>query len=115
MDNILVETIESYNNYLSILPSGSLKIAELLRENSIVESLNNIQNFTDGVLWLADAGKLFSKNNIQVDLNVEKIHSYLNEINEGLTLQDFNLVADLFEYELAPFFSEVQFVEVSKN
>lgn len=115
MDNILIETIESYNDYLSKLPSGSLKIAELLRENSIVESLSNIKNFTEGVIWLVDAGELFKKNNLQVDLNVEQIHSYLNEINDGLTIQDYNLVADLFEYELAPFFSETELVEAPKN
>lgn len=111
MDDILKETIESYNEYVNKLPVGSRIIAEKLREDQITEALNFIKDFTEGVMWLIDAGNLIEKNGITVYLVINSIQSYLSEINDGLQIQDYNLVADLFEYEIAPFFSKLQDID----
>ncbi|MEX3745387.1 MULTISPECIES: hypothetical protein [Lysinibacillus] len=108
MDDILKETIESYNDYVKKIPVGSRSIAEKLREDQITEALNSIKDFTEGVIWLIDAGNLIEKNGVTIYLDVNPIQVYLNEINDGLQIQDYNLVADLFEYEIAPFFSDLK-------
>ncbi|MER2169953.1 MAG: hypothetical protein ABS938_04875 [Psychrobacillus psychrodurans] len=113
MDQLLNETIDTFNEYIQKVPTGSTVIAELLREDRIIEALNNIKNFTEGTLWLVDANELFKQNNVNSDLDISKINEYLIEINEGLALQDYSLVADLFEYEIAPFFEETQNVMIS--
>lgn len=104
MDQILNETIVSYNEYINKLPKGCLKIAEMLREGQVVGALNIIRDFSEGVIWVVDANKLFIQNGLLISLDTEKVQNYLIEINEGLEMEDYNLIADLFEYEITPFF-----------
>lgn len=108
MEKVVIEVIDTYNEYIQKVPAGSMIISELLREDRVVEALNSIKNFTEGVIWLVEANELLNKNGVNGELNIEKINEYLNEINEGLTIQDYSLVADLFEYEIAPFFEKAQ-------
>jgi len=109
--NEVNEVIESYNEYIIKIPNGAIYIANSLREDKMNEALLTIKDFSEGVIWLSDAGNLLDKNNVDVSLSIEKIHDFLNEINEGLEKQDFLLVADLFEYEIAPFFQELKLIE----
>ncbi|MGG2075408.1 hypothetical protein AB1J28_18830 [Lysinibacillus irui] len=111
MDDLILETIESYNNYLQVVPNGCLKIAERLREDQIAVALNDIKDFSEGVIWLIDAGILLSKNNVDVSLDINQIQDFLNEINTGLQIKDYNLVGDLFEYEIAEFFKAIALIK----
>ncbi|ALC86348.1 hypothetical protein AM499_11290 [Bacillus sp. FJAT-22090] len=113
MSEILVETVESYNNYLSKIPAGCQEIADSLRADQIMNAMHLISNFSEGVIWLTTANDLFLKNNLQSDLNANKIHEFLNEINNGLEIQDYVLVADMFEYEINPFFEECSAIELT--
>lgn len=110
MDEIL-EVIDSYNDYLKKIPNGTQYIAECLREEKLQEAFQIIKDFSEGVMWLADVSKLLSERDVNVTLNVEQIHEFLVEINEGLENQDFMLVADLFEFEIAPFFEQASLIE----
>lgn len=114
MTDLIVETIESYNEYLSKLPNGCLFIAENLREDQIQVALNNIKNFSEGLIWLVDASELLKNNDVEVNMNVERVHDFLNEINDALEIQDYNLVADLFEYELVEFFKDSKLIIIEQ-
>lgn len=106
MENLINETLESYKDYLEKLPKGCLGIAELIRTNQLPEALNGILNFSNGVTWLTEAAGLLNSNGVSIELEIEMIHDYLNEVNDALAIQDYTLVADLFEYEFAPFFEQ---------
>ena len=108
MNELIEETIESYNKYIKNLPLGCQKIADMLREDKIVDAMKNILNFSEGVMWIMDAAKLFEKNNIKSSLNTNKIDEFLSEINRGIEIEDYILVADMFEYEIKPFFEDNQ-------
>lgn len=114
MSDLIVETIESYNDYLSKLPAGCLVIAEKLRGGQVQVALNHIKDFSEGLVWLVDAGNLLKENDIDVVLSVERVHEFLNEINDALEIQDYNLVADLFEYELVEFFKDSKWIIISQ-
>ncbi|WP_432702114.1 hypothetical protein [Lysinibacillus sphaericus] len=103
------EVMESYNNYLGNVSKGAFYISEQLREDSVQEALSTILNFSEGMLWLTEASELLEKNNVKAKINIEKIQEFLIEVNNGLEKQDYVLVADMFEYEIAPFFEEVTF------
>lgn len=103
----VIEVIESYNEYLTKVPTGSIGIANSLRKDQTQEALQLILDFSDGMGWLAQATELLQKNDVHTSLDITKIHEFLNEINNGLEIQDYVLVADMFEYEIAPFFEEV--------
>lgn len=108
MDNqeLIIDTINSFNEYLLKLPKGCNEIANLLRVNNIPEALISIMNFTEGTMWLVKVNDLLIKSGVEYNLQSDRINDFLNEINTGLQIQDYVLVADIFEYEIAPFFEE---------
>ncbi|MEK4244731.1 hypothetical protein MKZ20_05215 [Psychrobacillus sp. FSL K6-2684] len=114
MDELIKETIESYNEYLLKLPSGCQKIADNIRTDNLSVALKGILEFSEGAAWLIDANVLLERNSFPNTLNPEKINEFLNEVNSGLEIQDFVLVADMFEYEIKTFFEECSFYEVSE-
>lgn len=102
----LHEIIESYNDYIKKIPAGCQQIADSLREDRITKAMQNIIDFSEGINWLAQVSDYFKQNGIAVNFETEKMHDYLNEINSGLEIQDYIVVADMFEYEISPFFEE---------
>jgi len=110
MEQLINDVKESYNQYIYKIPSGSMEIAELLREENIVKAGEVIKQFSEGISWLLEAARLLNINGVIVSFDSLKITDFLNEINEGLEIQDYNLVADLFEYEIAPFFESIEII-----
>ncbi|MCE4046482.1 MAG: hypothetical protein M3043_14500 [Lysinibacillus fusiformis] len=108
MSKLLNDTIISFNEYMERLPEGCLMIANNLRDDRIAEALNHIRDFSEGAGWIAEASRLLKENNVAITLDMTKIVDYLSEINDGLSIGDYNLVADIFEYEIVPFFSDVE-------
>ncbi|MGE8033502.1 hypothetical protein [Lysinibacillus sp. NPDC093692] len=111
----VMEVVNSYNEYILKVSSGSIQIAEHLRKDEVPEAMQMILQFSEGMGWLVEASDLLSKNKVTVNLPVEQIHEFLNEINSGLELQDYVLVADMFEYEIAPFFEQLSPIEGFEN
>ena len=105
------ELVENYNGYVNKVPAGAKYIANCLREDNLNGALSAIKDFSEGVLWLSQASELLQKNSATAELNIEQIKEFLIEVNEGLEKQDYVLVADMFEYEIAPFFDEVTLAE----
>lgn len=111
MDQLVLESAKSYNEYLSKLPGGCKKIADLLREDSLVEAFKLIITFSEGVEWLSRMNQLLNENGVDISLNIEKIHEFLEEVNNGLEIQDYIIVADMFEFEIEPFFRNCEFIK----
>ncbi|WP_339263841.1 hypothetical protein MKY07_03480 [Solibacillus sp. FSL W7-1472] len=108
MEKLIAETMESYNMYIKKVPTGAEYIANNLREDNINDGLQTIKDFSEGVIWLTEVSELLNRNGITAKLDIQKIKGFLIEINEGLEKQDYVLVADMFEYEIAPFFIELE-------
>lgn len=109
--NEINEVVESYNQYILNIAPGSLQIAQYLREDNIQQALQMILQFSDGMGWIVQATDLLQQNGVKTVLEIDQIHEFLNEINSGLEIQDYVLVADMFEYEIAPFFEQVTEIE----
>lgn len=106
MNEMVKESFESYRDYMRKMPNGCQQIADYLREDRIMEAGRIIAQFTEGLIWLVDMNKLLTPHNIVASLQEEQIFEFLNEINSGLEIQDFVIVADMFEYEIKPFFEQ---------
>lgn len=109
--NEVNEVVESYNQYLKNIAPGSLHIAELLRKDDIHAALQLIMQFSEGMGWIVQASELLRSNGVKVTLELHQIHEFLEEVNNGLQMQDYVLVADMFEYEIGPFFEKVVDIE----
>ncbi|KOO49606.1 hypothetical protein [Viridibacillus arvi] len=114
MTEYVEDVIESYNSYIEGIGKGSLLVAKMLKEDRTLEAFQMITDFSEGVTWLIQAANLLRKNNVRVELEIAKMNEFLSEINSGLEIQDYVLVADLFEYEITPFFEEYRPIEKSK-
>lgn len=101
------EVAESFNIYITNVPAGAVQIAEYLRKDEVAEAMQLILQFSEGMGWLVQASELLNKNEVEVLFEAQKIHEFLNEVNNGLEIQDYVLVADMFEYEIAPFFEQL--------
>lgn len=112
---MITDVIESFNGYIQKVTNGSIQIANLLKQDQITEALQMILDFSEGMIWLVDASELLQKNDIKANVEIEKVHEFLNEINTGLEKQDYVLVADMFEYEIATFFEGMQPIEGISN
>lgn len=115
LDKIIIEIIESYNNYLLKLPEGCKSIANEMRNEKKGIALNLIFQFSEGVDWLVKVNQQLHLLGYVNPLEHDKIQEFLNEVNEGIEIQDFILVADLFEYEFKPLFEKCKLYEISNN
>ena len=108
----LHELVADFNDYIKRVEAGSVTIANLLRENETKSALNSISSFVEGMNWLIVVSKHLKEHKIDTTFNEQKVITYFEEINEGLSVQDYFLVADLFEYEIATYFQELPLISI---
>jgi hypothetical protein len=111
---IINEVIESFNEYIQQIENGGERIAEILRQEQYDSALELINQLAEGLIWMADVASKLTEQGISVELSIESITEFLTEINEGLEIKDFVLVADIFEYELDPFIKKLQPIKYIK-
>lgn len=104
----LNEVMNSYNEYTQNIPKGLLVIINQLRDNEVEEALVNIKNFSEGIMWLIEATHLINKNKGNLKTDITELIECLTEINKSLEKEDYMLTADIFEYDLIPFFTKLK-------
>ncbi|WP_445479401.1 hypothetical protein ACULLL_03230 [Lysinibacillus irui] len=105
MDN--AEIVDEYYKYIAKIPAGLQYIADNLRADNVPTALNEIMNFSEGITWINQMEEILMNQGVNTNLNKHQLEDYLNLINEGLEKQDFVLVADIFEYEVLPYFEQI--------
>jgi len=115
MNEMILEITDSYNEYLKEIPKGCESIINKAKSDAPLEALQLISQFTEGVDWLVQVNEKLATLGFQNPIYVKKIHEYLEEINKGLEIQDFLRVADIFEYEIKPYFERIAPYKISSN
>ncbi|EIJ80521.1 hypothetical protein PB1_09177 [Bacillus methanolicus PB1] len=108
MTDIIYETQENFYQYIQRVVEGASTIADYLREDKIGEAMQLIVQFSEGVSWLTQVIVLMREHRYYIDIDPSKINKFFVEINEGLERQDYVITADMFEYEIQPFFEEIK-------
>jgi hypothetical protein len=108
MTNIIYETQDSFYQYIERVAVGTQTIADCLREDKISEAMQLIVQFSEGVTWLTQVIVLMREHNYHIEIDPSQMNEFLLEINDGLERQDYVIVADMFEYEIQPFFEEAK-------
>lgn len=98
------EILTSHNEYIKNVPNGVRDVSNLFRVDALEKALQGVLDFSEGMTWLTSANKYLVLEKKIKEIDFAKITEFLLEINESLENQDYVLVADLFEYEIAPFF-----------
>ena len=107
MENInqLVEDVlNSFNEYVSKVPNGISQIIKNLRNGNTDVAMELILQLIEGIQWLNEVNLLLEQNDSPIKMDKDILNKFLVEINEGLELNDINLVSDVLEYEMKPFF-----------
>ena len=108
MTEIKVQSVlEDYQMYLSNIPNGLVSLIALFRNNQKSEALKILSDFSEGLLWLEKASEYLKTSNIEIEYDIQKVILNLEEINEALQSEDFLLVADILEYELLEYFTNL--------
>lgn len=115
MNELILETVTSYNIYLNKIIDGCNSIVNKIKTEHFTEALQLILQFSEGVEWLAEVNEKLTHFGYQNQMSMEKNHEFLEQINSGLEIQDFILIADIFEYEIKPFFENCKPYEVPSN
>ncbi len=112
-DHLILETQQTYYEYVENLIEGCQKISDELRTENESEAFKNIGYFAEGIDWMIQVEKAMKNNGFTITSNLNKIRPFLIEINVAMEKKDYVYVADLFEYELQPLFEELLNVKFS--
>lgn len=108
MTEVTVQSVlEDYQAYLSNIPNGLLTLIDLFRNQQYKDALKVLGDFSEGLLWLEQASGYLKASNIGIEYDIQKVINNLEEINEALQNEDFLLVADILEYELLEYFTNL--------
>lgn len=102
-----LEIVDEYYKYVAKIPAGLQYIADNLRTDNVQIALNEILNFSEGITWIKQMEEILTDQGVNTNFDKLQLEDYLNLINEGLEKQDFVLVADIFEYEVLPYFEKI--------
>lgn len=115
MNELIIESMQSYNHYLLNCIRGCDEIVQNIREDNLQQALLLISQFSEGTTWLVEVNRMLGELGCENELKHETIHDFLIEINDGLEMQDFVVVSDMFEYEIKPFFEKCTLYEIPKE
>ncbi|MFB7160416.1 hypothetical protein [Lysinibacillus sp. NPDC056232] len=67
------------------------------------DAMNMIDSLAEGLIWMSEVKRLLTQQGVLVKFDEQQIEEFLIEINNGIEINDYVLVADMFEYEISPF------------
>lgn len=103
-NELLIETQQSYYEYVVKIKGGCQQIADHLRAGKQAEAFGLIANLSEGIAWLVTVEQHMSENFLRVNSRMNEVVDMLNEVNQAIEIGDIVTVADLFEYEIGPMF-----------
>ncbi|WP_418791015.1 hypothetical protein [Phosphitispora sp. TUW77] len=112
-EQVLTEGLETAVTYLPLLQRGLTEIAAFFQEGREGEAISKFQEAVPGMEWLGQilsSAVLFFENNSLQDSFRSSAIDYskkLEDMLEAWQNRDYILIADLLEYELAPFIDEL--------
>ncbi len=110
---VINDGLETAVTYLPILRSGLTDAAALFQEGREGEGISKFLEAVPGLEWLGQilsGAAMFLDSSISQDSFRDSAAGYskkLEELLEGWQNRDYVLIADLLEYELAPFILEL--------
>ncbi len=96
-----IELLMSADEYCGRLIPGIYRAVELFRGGSEKEAFKYMTNIVDGLQWLIEA-LAATADMLPEDIDVSGINEHLNEMTGAFENQDYILLSDLLEYEIAP-------------
>ncbi|AMA62934.1 hypothetical protein SFB93_00140 [Kurthia gibsonii] len=100
MEQIVFETMVNYNEYIERIKLNINPLIESLREEKPEEQLNEVANLIEGLEWLVTVNQKLSELNYENKIDVFSLNQQLQEVVVAIENQDYNLCADILEYDI---------------
>lgn len=95
----MFEALNTANEYMTNLENGINVIVESIKERNTKKAVDTIVLFCNGIDWLMEVIEL--TNEIQEEeISFQALNEKLEETVEALENDDYDLVGDLFNYEI---------------
>lgn len=105
MRELLIETQQSYYEYVEKIQSASQMIANLLKSNELEQAFQLIADLSEGLNWIVTVEQHMQENNYIINSRTPEVIEQLHDLNELLERKDFDTLSQLFEHKLAPLFA----------
>ena len=89
------ELLNDIKDYVKRIDSSLENFIEEIRKTN---NITNLADLIEGLVYTFRGIELLNIENI--DISVEDLNENINEILDGMENQDFNLIADILEYEI---------------
>ncbi len=100
------EALKTADDYLDNLKNGINKVIDLLEEDNENKACSYIIDIAEGIDWIIQVINLTS--DVQKEkIDLSNMNENLNEIVEALENEDYNLLGDLFRYEISPILDRI--------
>lgn len=103
-NELLVETQQSYYDYVVKLQDGCQQIANSLRAGEQSQAYQMIANLSEGIEWMITVEKYMFDNFFCINSRLKEVIDKLSDLNVALEANDFMEAANLFEKEIGPLF-----------
>ncbi|MGY4688923.1 hypothetical protein [Salibacterium sp. K-3] len=110
---IIDETLHSLQTLIPNMIAASKNFADDAKKGKSID-FHVLDELLRAVQWSLEAVEGLQKNNQLLEINVNAVREPLSELEEAMEAQDYILLADLLEYELAAVFEEWHTI-VEKN
>ena len=104
INQLIEDVLISYNEYINKIPNGIDNIIREFRNGNMDVAMELILQFTEGIQWLNEVNILLEQNGFKIKIDRDTLNNFLVEISDGIESNDHNLVSDILEYEVKPFF-----------
>lgn len=94
------EVVLSYNKYIGVLKSYipiMIQNLRIVKEESIV--IKDIIDLFEGIEWIVNVNIKLNEIYYQNTIDIQKINDILKDLTQAYEFKDYNLCADILEYE----------------
>ncbi|PRX32590.1 hypothetical protein BX659_104139 [Orenia metallireducens] len=116
---LVEETLTEANNYLPKLKKGFIDIANLFRDQEIIDANEKLQLCLDGVKWYTGVlmkilSLVYGENQeISEIKKLEEFNTLINKSLDAMEEDDWNLVANILEDDISIYIDE--FIKLNNN
>lgn len=93
-----LEVLSTVYDYIKRVDNQIESIADLIRSGSGYE---NIPQLIEGITYIIEAFEA-TKDIKDIEVDISNIQALASDVLDGMENEDYNLVADIFEYEFSP-------------
>ncbi|MEK5230807.1 hypothetical protein MHB42_03450 [Lysinibacillus sp. FSL K6-0232] len=105
MDELLLDTQQSYYDYVVKLQDGCQMIAKSFQSNNLEQAFQMIADFSEGLGWLVTVEQHMQANDYVINSRIEEVVEQLTTLNKLLENRDIVALTNLFQAEIAPLFA----------